>query len=133
MDELDGRISQTTLYAFPAFSSQWSAKPIWDAMQRLEYAGRLRRLKLYLTCLSDEDTLRSVLASVAQYFPHVYYLEFVVHDRDIHLVRIFSSPFQPDITVSNLGYARARTEPSQSVIGSVTDQGTARIGGQFWR
>jgi hypothetical protein len=99
---VSGGTSLTTIYVVPAFSRPWSAKPIWDSLLRMEYPGHIWRLKLYLTCLSDEDALRSVLASIAQYFPQVCYLEFVVQDRNIHLVRVFS-PFQPDVTISNLG------------------------------
>jgi hypothetical protein len=90
---LDEGTPQTTVYVFPSFSPQWSAKPIWDSLMQMEYPGRVWSLKLYLTCLSDGSTLRSVLASIAQYFPHIYYLEFILHDQNIHLVRVFSSNF----------------------------------------
>ena len=72
-----------------------------------------------LACLSDKDSLWSMLASIAQYFPDVSYLEVIVHDWNIHLVRIFSSQVQSDIRISNWGSACAHTESCQSVIGSV--------------
>jgi len=70
---------------FPAVSHQWSAKPIWDSLQRMDHLRCVWRFKLCLTCLSDEDTLRSMPSSIAQYFPHVSNLEFVVRERNIHL------------------------------------------------
>ena len=82
-------LSQRAIYAFPASLRQWSAKPIWDSLQRMDHLKCVWRFKLCLTCLSDEDTLRSMLVSIAQYFPHVSYLEFVVRERNIHLVRVF--------------------------------------------
>jgi hypothetical protein len=103
--------TNAAIRAFPAFSRQWSAKPIWDSLQRMEYQNYVWDFKLHLACLSDEDTLRSALASIARYFPHILNLELIVHDRDIHLVRVFSSPTLPDITISDLGYTRAPQNP----------------------
>jgi hypothetical protein len=108
---MSGEITQVSIHAYPVFSRQWSAKPIWDSLQRMEYSNRVWLFKLYLTCLSDEDSLRSPLASIARYFPHISYLELVVRDRNIHLVRVFSSPALPDINISDLGYTRAPQNP----------------------
>jgi hypothetical protein len=120
---------QLAIYPFSGFSCQWSAKPIWDSLQGMERPKSVWRIKLYLTCLSDEGILRSVLASIAQYFPQVSYLELMVHDWNIHLVRFFFL-LQP-IVISNLGYALACIESSRRVVGSVTGLETSRVRSRF--
>jgi len=90
--------SRTAVLAFPAFSRQWSAKPIRDSLECTARRRYVWRFNLRLTSFSDEDALKSVLSSVAQYFPHVTSLNLIIEDRDIHLVSFFCSRIQAHIS-----------------------------------
>jgi len=70
------------------FSSPWTAQPLRE-FEDAKYShspssGSVVQSHVYLNTLSDGAILRHVIASIAEYFPHVENLSIYVKDPEIH-------------------------------------------------
>ncbi|KAF8888180.1 hypothetical protein CPB84DRAFT_1849693 [Gymnopilus junonius] len=76
--------------AFPIISDNtsqpWSAKKIADSLIWGK-PSKLRTFRLVVKNLSDEDTIYNILTSLAESFPNIESLMFVINQPQTHLVR----------------------------------------------